>query len=69
VLRKKGRRREIHMQKKKKKTSFTCRFFTTREELSVEKRTNHVVLEGNHYLVVFYVEKEAFVLVNRVVIL
>jgi hypothetical protein len=46
---------------------FTCRFWTTREEMSVGKRTNHVGLEGNHCWVVFYVEKEACVPVNRVV--
>jgi hypothetical protein len=46
---------------------FTSRFWTAREELSVGKSTNHVVLEGIHCLVVFYAEKEACVPIKWVV--
>jgi hypothetical protein len=31
-------------------------FWAAREELSVGKSTNHVVLEGSHYWVVFMLE-------------
>ena len=48
---------------------FTCIFWTTREERSVGKNTNHVGLEGNHCWDVFYVEKEARVPINRSIIL
>jgi hypothetical protein len=52
---KQGRRREICMEKG---TIFTIVFWTGREELSARKNTSHVVLEGNHCLVV-YAKKEA----------
>ena len=43
---------------------FTCSFWVAKKELSVGKGTNHVVFEGSHCWVVFYVEKEARVPIN-----
>jgi hypothetical protein len=59
-------RREIHMEYRK---NFYMQILVAREELIVGKRTNHVVLEGIHGLVVFYGEKDSCVSVKWVVIL
>jgi hypothetical protein len=48
---------------------FTCRFWTTREEMGVGKRTNHARIEGNHFWVVLYIEKEVCVPINQDLIL
>jgi hypothetical protein len=47
-------------------TIFTIGFWTGRQELSTRKNTNHVVLEGNHCLLV-YAKKEACMCVAPVV--
>jgi len=40
----------------KNKTIFTFLFWVEREELSIGKITSHVVLDENHYWVVFMLE-------------
>jgi len=48
---------------------FACCFWAAREELSVERSNNHVVLEGKHFWAMCYVGNEAWVRVKWVVIL
>jgi hypothetical protein len=58
-----GRVRVNQVRKKKGKLYgeggqfFTCRFWVAREELSVEKSTSHVVLEGGHCLAMVMLRK------------
>jgi hypothetical protein len=37
---------------------FACIFWATKEELSVGKSTNHVVIEGSRFLTICYVGNE-----------
>jgi len=51
---KQGRRREICMDKG---TIFTIVFWIGREEFIARKNTSHVVLEGNHWLVLYTMQE------------